>query len=100
MAKLERARSVTLLVSLAAATGGCFPFGDNEEPQATTKAQIEAALASCRVPREYLASAQGEIIVKFPDGAPNGESQRRCVDAYLQKLGVSVALAWRDGNGS
>lgn len=100
MAKLERAGNIILAVSLAAATAGCFPLGDNEEPQAATRPQVEAALASCRVPREYLASVQGEIVVKFPGGAPNGESQRRCVDAYLQKLGVSVALAWHDGNGS
>jgi hypothetical protein len=65
-----------------------------------TRAQVEAALASCRVPREYLAPGQGEIIVIFPDGAPNRESQHRCVDAYLQKLGVSVDYFWRDGKGS
>lgn len=100
MAKVERVRSLSPLLALATMTSGCFPLGDNEEPQAATSAQVKAALTNCRVPQQYLVSHQGEITVKFPDRAPNVEFQRRCVDAYLQKEGVSVGIAWHEGNAT
>ena len=100
MAKVERVRNLGFLISLAIAVSGCFPLGDNEVAQAATSAQVKAALTKCEVPQQYLVSHQGENTVKFPDHARNIEIQRHCVDAYLQKKGVSVDFAWHERNGS
>ena len=97
MVRSARAQRRNILVMLALATGGCFPLGDNEGPKGATRVQVAAALSSCRVPQQYLASSGGELTVKFPDGVRNTEPQRHCIEAYLQKRGVFVSMAWRTG---
>jgi len=96
MVRSARAQRRNILLMLALATGSCFPLGDNEGPKGATQAQVAAALSSCRVPKQYLMSSGGELTVKFPDKAQNTEPQRHCVEAYLQKLGVFVSMAWRE----
>lgn len=99
MTGLQRARNGIVLSMAILMAAGCFPLDDNSNPRQASRDQVVAALAHCSVPEKYLFSVQGDLTIKFPDGVSNTANQRRCIDAYLQRRGVSVSIAWRDNSG-